>query len=423
MAFDLRPEARFHDGTPLTADDVVWTFETLRDKGRPFFRQYYADIASVTAEGPHRVVFHFKTMGNRELPEILGQLAVLPKHWWQGRDFAAPLTETPLGSGPYKIGHFEFGRTLVLDRVADYWGTDVPTAKGMDNFGSIRTEYFRDATVALQAFKAGHVDFRHEVSSKVWAAEYQFPAMDKGLVKKRAFPERMPTGMQCFVMNTRRKVFENRLVREAMTYAFDFEWENKNLFFGLYTRTDSFFSNSDFASSGLPTGAELALLEPFRGKVPDEVFTTEFKLPVTDGSGNNREGLKRALGLLREAGWEVKERKLVDVFGQQMTFEILLEEPMFERVALPYVQWLARLGIDAHVRTVDSGAISAPDRCLRLRHDGERLRGVRQPRQRAVRLLDAEAPRRRAATTSPACPTRWSTRWSPSSSRRTRATA
>jgi len=353
VAFELRPEARFHDGKPVTAEDVAWTFDTLREKGRPYFKQYYADVSGVTTEGPLRAVFHFKTAGNRELPEILGQLAILPKHWWEGRDFAAPLTDPPLGSGPYKVGRFEFGRTLVMERVPDYWGQNVPTGKGLDNFGSIRTEYFRDATVALQAFKAGQVDFRRERISRVWASEYDFPAIQKGLVKKRAFPERLPTGMQCFVMNTRRPVFKDRRVREAMTQAFDFEWENKNLFFGLYTRTDSFFSSSDFASSGLPTGAELALLENYRDNLPQEVFTTEFKLPVTDGSGNNRDGLKRALALLREAGWDVKERKLVDVNGNQMTFEILLDDPIYERISLPYVQWLARLGIAVTVRTVD----------------------------------------------------------------------
>jgi microcin C transport system substrate-binding protein len=353
VAFELRPEAKFHDGTPVTADDVVWTFDTLREKGRPNYRQYYADVAGATTEGPLRVVFHFKTAGNRELPEILGQLNVLPKHWWQGRDFEAPLTDPPLGSGPYKVGRFEFGRTIVMERVADYWGQHVPTGKGLNNFGTVRTEYFRDSTVALQAFKAGQVDFRRENISKVWSKEYDFPAVQKGYVKKRAFALQLPTGMQCFVMNTRRPIFQDRNVRRAMTEAFDFEWENKNLFYGLYTRTSSFFSASDFASRGLPSKDELALLEPFRDKLPGEVFTSEFKLPVTDGSGNNREGMKQALTLLRQAGWEVKERQLVDANGQQMSFSILLDDASLERVTLPYVQWLQRLGIEVKVRTVD----------------------------------------------------------------------
>jgi microcin C transport system substrate-binding protein len=352
VAFELRPEARFHDGTPVTAEDVAWTFDTLREKGRPTYRQYYAGVDHVAVDGPLRVKFHFKTAGNRELPEILGQLPVLPKHWWQGRDFGAPLTDPPLGSGPYQVGHFEFGRTLVMERVPDWWARDLPTGRGLHNF-DLRTEYFRDSTVALQAFKSGQVDFRQENIAKVWATEYDFPAVTKGFVLKRAFASRLPSGMQGFIMNIRRPVFADRRVRQAMTEVYDFEWENRTLFFGQYTRTTSYFEGTDFACSGLPTGDELALLEPFRAQLPQEVFTTEFKLPVTDGSGNNREGLKRALGLLEEAGWEIKERKLVDKNGNQMSFEILLDEPSYERVVLPFVQWVQRLGVDAHVRTVD----------------------------------------------------------------------
>jgi microcin C transport system substrate-binding protein len=352
VAFELRPQARFHDGAPVTAEDVAWTFETLRDKGRPNFRQYYADVDRVAVDGPRRVVFHFKTAGNKELPLILGELSVLPKHWWQGRDFAAPLTDPPLGSGPYQVGHFEFGRTLQLQRVADWWARDIPTGRGLHNF-DLRTEYFRDSTVALQAFKSGQVDFREENVSKVWATEYDFPAEQKGFVKKRAFHSELPSGMQGFVMNIRRPVFADRRVREAMTQVFDFQWMNRTLFFGQYVRTTSYFSGTEYASSGLPEGAELALLEPFRARLPAEVFDREFTLPVTDGSGNNREGFVRALALLQAAGWEVKERKLVDATGRQMAFEILLDEPSFERVALPFQQWLQRLGIDVRVRTVD----------------------------------------------------------------------
>ncbi len=353
VAFELREAARFHDGQPVTAEDVVWTFGMLRDKGRPYYRQYYADVDQATAESPRRVVFHFKTTKNRELPMILGELAVLPKHWWQGRDFSAPLTEPPLGSGPYRIGKFEFGRTLAVERVEDYWARDLPTAKGLGNFGVIRTEYFRDATVALQAFKAGQIDYRRENISKVWATEYDFPAVQKGLVRKQAFPSSLPTGMQCFVMNTRRKVFADRRVRHAMAEVFDFEWENKNLFFNLYQRTTSFFSNSDCASSGLPGAAELALLEPYRDSLPPELFKVPFELPVTDGTGNNREGLRRCYTLLQAAGMTIKDRKLVDAAGNQMSFEILLDDPTFERVTLPYVQWLDRMGIAVRVRTVD----------------------------------------------------------------------
>ena len=353
VAFELRPQARFHDGMPVTAEDVVWTFGMLRDHGRPYYRQYYADVDKAVAESATRVVFHFRTKGNRELPMILGELVVLPKHWWQDRDFTAPLTEPPLGSGPYRVGKFDFGRTLAMERVEGYWARDLPTAIGQDNFGIIRTEYFRDATVALQAFKAGHVDFRRENISKVWATEYDFPAVQKGLVKKQAFPSSLPTGMQCFVMNTRRPVFADRRVRQAMAILFDFEWENKNLFYNLYTRTMSFFSNSDCASSGLPDEAELALLEPYRDRLPAELFTTPFTLPVTDGSGNNRAGMLSCLTLLEQAGLHIKDRKMLDTAGRQMSFEILLDEPTFERVTLPYVQWLDRMGIAVRVRTVD----------------------------------------------------------------------
>jgi microcin C transport system substrate-binding protein len=353
VAFNLRPEAHFHDGHPLTADDVIWTFNTLRAQGRPFYKAYYADVSEVVAETPSRVVFRFKSGENRELPLILGEMAVLPKHWWEGRDFSRPLTDAPLGSGPYQVDRVDFGRTVAYRRVPDYWARDLPTARGLANFDVIRTEYFRDATVALEAFKAGHIDFRMENIAKQWATAYDFPAVQRGLVKKENLPQHLPTGMQGFAMNTRRDVFSNRLVRQAVTLAFDFEWCNKNLFYGAYTRTTSYFSNSDLASSGLPSPDELLLLEPFRAGLPPEVFTTPFTLPETDGSGNNRASLVRALGLLKQAGWEVKERKLTNSAGEQMKFEILLAEPAFERVALPYVQWLDRLGITATVRTVD----------------------------------------------------------------------
>jgi microcin C transport system substrate-binding protein len=353
VTFKLRPEAHFNDGTPILASDVVWSFDTLREKGRPIYRTYWGDVSDVQATDPHTVVFHFKTADNRELPEILGEVPVLPEHWWQGRDFTAPLREPPLGSGPYRVSKIELGQTIEYTRVPDWWAKDMPTGRGRYNFGTIRYEYFRDPTVAFEAFKAGHIDFRQENSAKNWSTGYDFPAIQNGLVKKEALPDRLPQGMQGFFMNTRRDVFKDRRVREAMDDLFDFQWLNKNLFYGLYTRTGSYFSNSDFASSGLPSPAELKLLEPFRAQLPPELFTTPFKLPVTDASGNNREGLVAAYDLLKQAGWTVKDRKLVNAAGQQMSFEILLNDPAFERIGLPYVQWLNRLGIDAHIRTID----------------------------------------------------------------------
>ena len=353
VAFELRPQARFHDGAPVTAEDVAWTFNTLREKGRPFYRQYYADIADVTVEGKLRVVFHFKSDRNRELPLILGEMPVLPKHWWDSRDFSRPLTDPPLGSGPYRVGKFEFGRFVAYERVADWWARDRPTGKGLSNFDIIRTEYFRDATVALEAFKAGQIDFRQENIAKQWATAYDFPALQKGLIKKEDLRHHLPTGMQGFAFNTRRPLFKDVRVRQALAWVYDFEWANKNLFYGAYTRTKSYYSNSDLASSGLPEGAELALLEPFRDKLRPAVFTQKFTLPVTDGSGNNRDDLRFALGLLKEAGYEVRDRKLIGPDGKQMSFEILLDAPAFERVALPYVETLKKLGIEARVRTVD----------------------------------------------------------------------
>lgn len=353
VTFKLRPEAKFNDGTPVTAEDVAWTFDTLRKLGRPNYRQYYADVEDATVDAPDRVTFHLKTAENRELPMTLGQLVVLPKHWWEGRDFSKPLTDPPLGSGPYSVEKFEFGRTLVLKRNPNWWARDLPTGKGLENFDRRRTEYFRDSTVALEAFKAGQTDWRLENIAKDWATAYEFPAVEKGLVKKELLRHRLPTGMQGFAMNTRRKLFADARVREALALVFDFEWENANLFYGAYTRTESYFSNSDLASSGIPEGAELKLLTPLRADLPEALFSKPFALPVTDGSGNNRAEMRRALGLLKSAGWEVKDRKLVNADGAPFSFEILLDSPSFERVALPYVQWLSRLGMDVRVRTVD----------------------------------------------------------------------
>ncbi len=353
VAFELRDQARWHDGKPITAEDVIWTFHALRQHGRPFWRTYWADVTEVVAEGPRRVVFRFRDNTNRELPLILGQMPVLPKHWWEGRDFSKPTLDVPLGSGPYRIERFEPGRSITYRRVEDYWGRDLPTMKGTNNFGAMRYEYFRDATVALEAFKAGQIDFRTENIAKEWATAYDFPAVRNGLVKRDEIRHELPTGMQGFIMNLRRPLFQDARVRRALIEVFDFEWMNANLFYGSYTRTKSYFSNSELASSGLPEGREKEILEKYRGRVPEEVFTKEYTLPVTDGSGNNREGLRRGLALLREAGWTVRERKLVNAKGEPFAFEILLDGPSFERVALPYVQSLQRLGMEVRVRTVD----------------------------------------------------------------------
>ena len=354
VIFNLRPEARWHDGTPITADDVVWSFETLVEKGMPFYRYYYSAIDSAEALSTHRVRFNFKESGNQELPLITGQLPVLPKHYWASRDFSATTLDPPLGSGPYRIQKFEAGRYIVQERVTDYWGANLPVRRGMNNFDTIRTEFFRDATPIRLALKAGDIDFRLENQSKAWADDYNVAVVDKGLLNKEMVPHRQPTGMQAFVMNTRRTLFQDPRVRQALGYAFDFEWSNRTLFNGQYTRTTSYFSNSELASSGLPQGEELALLEHYRGRIPDTVFNQAFKIPVTDGSGRPRENLRKATALLKDAGWTVRDLKLInEATGVPFTFEVLLSSKAFERIVLPYTQNLKQLGIEAKIRLVD----------------------------------------------------------------------
>ena len=355
VAFTLRPEARFHDGSPITADDVIWTFQTLKSKGHPFYRAYYAQVAKAETQGPRKVKFSFGAGENRELPVIAGQLPVLSKAYWSKRDFEKTTLEPPLGSGPYRVESVDAGRSIVYRRVKNYWGAKLPVRAGQDNFDTIRYDYYRDSTVALEAFKAGQYDFRQENSAKNWATAYTIPAVTQGLIKKEEIPNQVPTGMQAFVFNTRRPIFQDRRVRQALGYAFDFEWANKSLFYGAYTRTRSYFSNSELASSGLPGPEELKVLDPFRGRVTPEVFTKEYQPPVTDGSGDIRANLREALALLKEAGWVVQGGKLANArTGEPMQFEILLDDPNFERITLPFVKNLERLGVTARVRTVDS---------------------------------------------------------------------
>ena len=354
IAFEIRPEAHFADGHPVGADDVVWTFNTLMEKGRPSFRVQYADVQDAVAEGPRRVVFHFKSNANRELPLLVGGLPVLPKHWWATRDFTKPLTEPPLGSGPYKVESFELSRTVTYVRDPNWWARDMPTGRGFFNFDRVRMEYFRDPTVLFEAFKAGQIDWRQENVSKQWMTQYDFAAVTNGLVSKETIAHKLPLGIQGWVFNSRRDQFKDARVREAFGQVFDFEWMNKNLFYGVYSRETSYFGNTDNESKGVPGEAERALLDPFKADIPASVLTEPFVMPTTDGSGNNREGLRRALALLKEAGWTIKDRKLVDATGKQMAFTILLNDPTLERIALPYKEWIQRLGADVSIRTVDN---------------------------------------------------------------------
>jgi len=352
--FTLRPEARFHDGTPITADDVIYTFEILKQKGAPFYRFYYANIARAVKLSRHKVKFEFTGPPNRELPQITGQLPVLPKHYWEQRDFSKTTLEPPIGSGPYRVARFEPGRFVEYERVADYWGRDLPINKGRYNFDRMRYDIYRDQTVALVAFKAHNYDYRVENTSLTWATAYDFPARRSGAVKTDEVAHSQPTGLSAFVFNIRKPMFRDRRLREALAYAFDFEWSNKNLFYGQYRRTKSYYSNSELAARRLPDNDELAILEPYRGRIPDEVFTRVYEPPKTEGTGKIRRNLRTATRILRQAGWRVKDGKLIDPeSGKAVEFEILLVRPAFERIASPFVRNLRRLGVTARIRAVD----------------------------------------------------------------------
>ena len=353
VRFYLRPEARFHDGHPMRADDVVFSFETLIKDGTPLYRTYYADVDEVIAEDPLRVLFKFKRTNNRELPLILGQLPVLPKHWWATRDFNKGNLEFPLGSGPYQVAEVKAGRSVRYERVKDYWGKDLPINKGLYNFDQRITDYYRDATVALEALKAGQFDYWAEFSAKNWANAYNVPAVAEGRLVKEEIPNGNPTGMQGFVFNVRKPMFEDVRVRKAISLLLDFEWSNKQLFNGAYTRTRSYFENSDMAATGLPGPDELAILEPLRDKIPPQVFSEAFAPAKTDGSGMIRAQQREAYQLLQEAGWKIVDDKMVDTTGKPVTIEFLLAQTEFERILLPFKRNLADLGIDLVIRRVD----------------------------------------------------------------------
>lgn len=353
VRYHLRQEARFHDGQPVTAEDVVFTFESLMAHGSPLYKTYYADVAKVVAENPRSVRFEFKHANNRELPMILGQLSILPKHWWAGRNFADGTLDIPVGSGPYRIERFQAGRSIRYARVKDWWGENLPVNRGQNNFGAIEVDYYRDNTVALEALKAGQFDFWLETSAKNWATAYDNPAVREGRLKKDEIANHNPAGMQGFVFNTRRELFQDVRVREALALLFDFQWANKNLFNGAYTRTHSYFDNSELAATGLPGPEELKILEPLRSQLPAQLFSQPFKVPETDGSGVIREQQRRAYQLLQEAGWKIANDQMLDAKGKPVVIEFLLAQTEFERVLLPYKRNLRDLGINLEIRRVD----------------------------------------------------------------------
>jgi microcin C transport system substrate-binding protein len=360
VSFRLRPEAKWHDGTPVTPDDVIFSFTALK-KSNPQAMANYHEVVKAEKTGDREVTFTFNGPGHRTLPQTIGQLTVFPKAWWEGadkdgknRDIGSTTLEPPLGSGPYRIKEFQAGRSIVYERVPDYWGNALNVNLGSNNFDELRFDYFRDATVAIEAFKAGTVDWRIENSAKNWATAYDFPAVSDKRVVLEEFPINNIALMQAFAFNLRRAKFQDSRLRLAFNYAFNFEDMNKELFFGQYKRTSSYFEGTDLAATGLPSAAELELLEPLRDKIPAEVFKKAYSNPICENPVAVRENLREALRLLKAAGYEIRDQALTNVkTGEPFTIELLSNVPLFERVFLFYKPALERLGMSVTVRTVD----------------------------------------------------------------------
>lgn len=354
IEYTLRDEAKWHDGQTIGAEDVKWTFETLVKDGAPQFRFYYADVTSVEVIDDKTVRFNLGNTDNRELLLIIGQLPVLPKHYWADKDFTAVTLDPPLGSGPYVIDKFDAGRFIEYKRVTDYWGAELAVNKGINNFDTIRVDYFNDRTPWRLAIKAGDIDFYAENTAKSWATEFETPSIDKGFLKKESIPFDRNQGLVGFIMNIRKPLLQDVNVRKAIALAFDFEWTNTNIFYGQYQRSRSYYSNSEMEAKGLPSPAELAILEPYRDQLAPEVFGEAYQPPVTDGSGRPRENLREAKKLLNEAGWSVKDGVLVNSDGKALELEFLSYTSSNDRFLLPYAKNLERLGIKLNLRTVDT---------------------------------------------------------------------
>ena len=353
VVFNLRPEARFHDGHPITAADVAFSYRTLLKDGHPIYRTNLQEVQRVDILNPQRIRFVFKRAGNPLLILRLGEMPVLPQHYWKGRDFKTTTFEPPLGSGPYRITQVEPGRRLVFERVKDWWGKDLPVNRGKYNFDRVEYEFYRDSDVAFEAFKAGEFDIYIEHQAKNWANGYTFPAVRRGQVIKAQIQHQIPTQTQGLFMNSRRAAFADRRVRQALGLMLDFEWTNRALFSDAYRRATSFYPNSEFSANGLPVGKEWLLLAPYRDQLPPGLFTQPFSVSHTDGRGVGRDNLRQALDLLAQAGWRLSGQRLVNSNGQPLKLEILLVNPNLERILQPYVENLSSIGIEARLRTVD----------------------------------------------------------------------
>lgn len=356
VSFKIRKNAKFHDGHPITADDVLFSAKTFIEKGKPRFKRAYA-IDRMEKLNEYEVKFYLDPKkANRETPMVIAMMSVLPEHFYEGKEFEKANLDIPLGSGPYKITDVSPGQSISFERVKDYWGADLPQHKGFYNFDKMKFEYFRDNNVEFEAFKAGSIDIRRESNAKRWAKEHSFKAVKKDEIAVEEISEGFPSGMRSFVFNTRRPLFQDREVRKALSLVFDFEWVNKNLFYGLYTRTNSVFAKSPMDSSlALPNQEELNYLEAYKDQLPEEVFTKTFTLPKTDGSGRIRENLREARSLLEKAGWIVENNILKNKeTGEVFAFEILLSDPNYEKIALNYINNLKKLGAQVKLRTVDS---------------------------------------------------------------------
>jgi microcin C transport system substrate-binding protein len=361
VTYRLRGEARWHDGRPVTPADVIFSFNTLRTNS-PAYAFYYRNVTKAEATGEREITFSFSEAGNRELPQIVGQIPVLPKHWWEAagpdgrpRDPTQTTLETPLGSGPYRLKSFETGRTAVYERVPDYWGRDLNVNRGRNNFGELRYEYYRDAAVLLEAFKGDRLDWRTENVARNWVTGYEIPALKEGRIVKQEFERRSTGVMQAFAFNLRRPKFQDERVRRAFNLALDFEDINRTLFYGRYHRVNSYFFGTELASSGLPQGQELAILEPLRDKVPAAVFTTAYANPVNGNPEAVRNNLREAVRLMAEAGYELRGRQLVSkATGEPLSVEFLGADASTERYVLPYKQALERIGVTSTLRIVDA---------------------------------------------------------------------